>query len=431
MLTIVITILLFGFLILIHEAGHYLTARLFGVGIKEFSLGMGPKLFSNKGKNNDFTLRLLPIGGYVDMVGEYTQKEGEEVEKFYYPDGKEKAPFNTKPVWQRMIVVLAGPLVNIIAALLAMSVVVMTSSALASTTVARFDDSYTVSGVTTANRNLIYLTEDYGEEAFLDGDVILEIDGVSVNVKNNVKETLAEYGSGTHNVKVMRKNLILNLEKVELPTDSVCKVSGALEVGDEIKEIGGKTIRVATDMSYAIARKGVTPVDVKVIRDGQKTVIEDVIFPLAEDSGIVIAEMGYKVVALDKTVGTVLYQAVFQSWATLSMTVSTTVDALLGKYGVEALSGPIGIGQEIGNAIKGSDPVYSLVIMAIFISLSLGICNLLPIPALDGGRFVLLFVEAIRRKPLNPKIEQISIGISMILLFALMGFVAIKDLMGL
>ena len=138
-LYVILALLVFGLLVMIHELGHFLMARAFGVGIEEFSIGMGPKLFCKRGKKHDtvYSLRALPIGGYVSMVG-----EDEESDR---PDA-----FHKKKVWQRTLIVIAGPLMNLILGFLLMLVVVLTTIhpatgriSLASTTIASFQEGAT------------------------------------------------------------------------------------------------------------------------------------------------------------------------------------------------------------------------------------------------------------------------------------------------
>lgn len=128
--TILVTILIFGLLIFIHELGHYIAARIFHVGIKEFAIGMGPKLFSRRGKHNVFSVRALPIGGFVSMVGEYADDHEEDLDEA----DRGKTPLNTIPVWRRIVICLAGPLMNVLLGMLVMSLVVVSTPVLGSTT---------------------------------------------------------------------------------------------------------------------------------------------------------------------------------------------------------------------------------------------------------------------------------------------------------
>ena len=347
-ISLLVTVFVFGFLIFIHEFGHYVVARSFGVGVIEFAIGMGPKIKTWKGKHNDFTLRAIPIGGFINMVGEYDEEIPEE--------HKHKTPLNTKPVWQRILIVLAGPFMNILLAYIVMIALVATGNAIGSTVVGEFTEN------SVSNRH-------------------------------------------------------------------------GLQVNDEIIEVNGKTIRCYTDMSYKIVSDGIEPVDIVVLRNGEEVLLNDVSFGKETDRGIEYGNLDFLVYPKEKTVGNVLYESFWQSCATVYMTVDSIIDTFSGRYGMEAVGGPIAVGGEISNTIEQSagfvETVQNIATLLVFISVSLGVCNLLPLPVLDGGRFVFYLLEAVRRKSLDPKIEQTISAIFTVLLFGLMIFIAFKDLAGL
>lgn len=348
LLTLLITVFVFGILIFIHEFGHYMVARLFGVGIIEFAIGMGPKIKTWKGKYNDFTLRAIPIGGFVNMVGEYDEEIPEE--------HKYKIPLNTRSVWKRILIVIAGPIMNIVLAFVVMTVLVATGSAIGSTVVGEFADNST--------------SDEYG-----------------------------------------------------------------LCIDDRIIEINDKKIRCYSDMAYQIVSDGIKPVDITVLRNGEKVVLEDVVFGTETDNGILFGTQDFKVYAKKKTVGNVLYESFWQSVSTMYITIDSLGDTISGRYGIDAVGGPIAVGNEINNTIQQSVNLIDLLqrvgSLTVMLSVSLGIFNLLPIPVLDGGRLLFYIIEAIRRKPMDPKLEQNVSAFFAILLFAFMIFVAFKDVAGL
>ena len=348
LITLIVTVFVFGLLVAIHEFGHYLVARACGVGVIEFSIGMGPAIKTWHGKYNDFSIRAFPIGGFVNMVGEYDDEIPEE--------HKYKIPLNSKPVWQRMLIVLAGPAMNIVLAFVLMFCIVATTPVIGSTTVARFMD-------------------------------------------NSVSD---QYG---------------------------------LMAEDEILEINGKRIHCCNDIAYKIMSDGVEPVDILVRRGGSEVLLDDVRFDVDDSSGIACGKQDFKVWQKNKTFGTVIYESFWQACSTVYMTADSTLDALTGRYGVDAVGGPIAIGGQVGETIERSesfaDAALRIATLSVFISVSLGICNMLPIPVLDGGRFLFYIIEAIRRKPMNKKFEQTVSAVFMLLLIALMVLVAIKDIVGL
>lgn len=348
LLSLAVTVFVFGLLIFIHEFGHYIVARAFKVGVIEFSLGMGPKIKTWKGKYNDFTLRALPIGGFVNMVGEYDEEIPEEHQY--------KIPLNERAVWKRMLIVIAGPFMNILLAFIVMLGVVCGSEAIGSTVVGGF------------------------------------IEG------------------------------------------SVSNESG-LQINDEIIRVNGKKIHCYSDLSYKIVSDGIEPIDIVVIRDGEEILLEDVKFEIENTDGINLGKMDFQVYRKEKNFKNVMSESFWQSYSTVYMTVDSLVDTFTGRYSIDAVGGPVAVGGEVNEVIEQSNSfkegLLKIATLLVMISVSLGIFNLLPIPVLDGGRLLFYIIEAIRRKPMNPKYEQMISAIFTVLLLGLMFIVLLKDIAGL
>lgn len=326
----------FGVLIFIHELGHFLAARACGVAIREFAVGMGPKLFSWQSKKYDtqYALRLLPIGGYVSMVGEDDDSDDENA-------------FHRKNVWQKMAIIVAGPLMNIVLAIVVMFVLVAGFGSIVSTTVG-----------------------DFIEEAVSDD----------------------------------------------------C----GLQVEDTIIKVNHVRVYTGNGLVYEIMHQGDEPVDLTVLRNGERIVLHDVSFPIFSENGASFGEADFKLYAAPKTLGNIIKHGFFRSFSTAKMIWDSLVDMLSGRYGMESVSGPVGITQEIGKAAKAG--LSTLLYMCVVISMNLGIFNLLPIPALDGGRLFFRIIEAIRGgKPLKPEWESYIHMIGILVLLALMLLVSFKD----
>ncbi len=336
-LYILVAILIFGFLVVIHEGGHFLFARLFGVTVNEFSVGMGPKIFSRKSKKTGtaFSLRAFPVGGFVSMVGEDEESEDENA-------------FCNKPVYKRFIITVAGALVNIVVGILIMSVLIAFSPQLYGTRVA------------------------------------------------------------------------------EVKTDIT--VDSRLEAGDEIISVGGARVYTANDLVYQIMRRGIEPCDVTVIRRGEKITIVDYRFPVFEEEGSSFGEPDFYVSQETKNPATVLKHAFFRSVSSIKMIWEQFFDLIRGRYSLKSLSGPVGVTKALGEAAKsGFD---NFIYLAAFISVNLGVVNLFPLPALDGGRLLLLVIEGVRRKPLSRKVEGYIHFAGLAFLLALMAAVTFKDIFG-
>lgn len=344
LLTIVTALLVFGFLIFIHEFGHYIFARIFKVKINEFSIGMGPKLvwYDSKKTGIRYALSMFPIGGYVAMAGEDDESSDPNA-------------FDKKPAWQRFIVTVAGASVNIIAGFLAM-IILTTMINIGDTTVAEFVDK---------------------------------------------KETGFEISSS----------------------------ESGLMIGDKIVEIDGKKVKILDELSYEIMRRGNEPVDVTVIRDGVRMTIADVVFPGISEEGQSFGSMDFRVHRVEKDFGSVMSFSWRKSCLIVRMCWESIFDLITGRYTFAAVSGPVGISSAIGSAAR--EGFTSLLYIATLISINLGVMNLLPIPALDGGRLITLLFEMISRKRVPKKIEGMINAVGLMALLLLSLAIMVKDVIGL
>lgn len=335
---ILLAILVFGVLIFIHEFGHFICARRCGVEIKEFSIGMGPQIFSWKSKeyNTKYSLRLLPIGGYVSMLGEDEESDSENA-------------FNNKSVWQRLLIIAAGPVMNLLLGFIVMIIMVSLVGTLYSNTIYYEDNSPAIS-------------QSYG-----------------------------------------------------------------LQDGDTIIKVGATKVHTWHEVSYEIMNKGFEPLDITVERNGQKLKLESVVFPTVESSGVLFGNVDFLPQTEEFNLLTLLKHSFFRSVSTVKMVVDSFVDLLTGRYGIDAMSGPVGITQTIGNF--ASLGLYYFLHIFVIITINLGVFNLFPIPALDGGRLLFLAVEAVIGHPLNRKVEGYIHFIGLVLMLGLALFVTFNDIL--
>ncbi len=341
--TIIIAVLLFGVIILIHELGHFTAAKIFGVKVNEFALGMGPTIFHFGKGETKYALRAFPIGGFCAMEGEDEAS------------GDPRA-FNNKKVWQRIIIVIAGALMNIVLGFILMIILTAQSASFKSTTVA---------------------------------DV-----GKAIQVESGA----------------------------------------SFQAGDEILSINGYRTFNDYDFNFAISRYAGEPMTFEVKRNGEKIAIEGVTVDFS-NVGEGDAQYAFLVQGIDKNFFTVIEQSAKSTVSIVRVVWASLIDLITGKYGFEALSGPVGTAEIIGQAAaQGVNFVESLNnilwIMAL-ITVNLGVFNLLPIPALDGGRLLFLIVEGIRRKPINPKYEGWVHAAGFVLLIGIMIAVTFKDIVNL
>lgn len=332
----ILTIFIFGILVLVHEGGHFLVARANGIAVEEFAVGMGPKILSRVSKKSGirYSLRILPIGGFVSMAGEEEESDNPNA-------------FCNKSVWRRILTILAGPLTNILIGVLCMVILVCASGRLASTTVAEFADE--------------------------------------------------------------------------------SKSSAWLKEGNKIVSVGGVPVHTGNELVYEIMNSGYEPVDVVVMRDEKKVTLESVEFPTFSEAGATFGDVDFKPYAEAKNFGNIVKHAFFRSLSTIKMIWDSIIDMIRGRYGIEAVSGPIGITETVGTTVKNGG-FMNLLYLFVVLAMNLGVVNLLPIPALDGGRLLFLIIEGIAGRPINRKVEGYINGAGLIILFTLMILISCKDI---
>jgi len=337
--TILLTVFVFGFLILVHEFGHYISARIFKVAINEFAIGMGPKLiyWTSKKTGIAYSVRLFPIGGYVSMVGEDGESDIE-------------GALSSKPKWQRFIVLFAGSFMNLLFGFIFMISYVLSAPAIGSTVVAGFVPEAT-------------------------------------------------------------------------------SVEAGLQAEDEVISVNGRRVHILYELNYAIADCEDKPATLEVMRNGEKVTLDNVRFPSDDSAGVVFGSRDFLVYTQEKSFANVCYHAYYQSVSTVRLVWDSIIDLITGRYGVEAVSGPVGTAEVIGEA--ASYGISSFLMIFSLLAINLGVMNLLPLPALDGGRILFLLIEAIRRKPVKPEVEGIINFVGIILLFGLMILITFKDIVGL
>lgn len=337
-LYLLLTLLLLGVLVFLHEGGHFLVARLNNITVNEFAIGMGPKIFSWVSKKSGirYSLRAFPIGGYVSMAGE--DEASDDVNAFC-----------NKNVWQRISTVLAGPVTNVLVGFIGMLVLVM---------------------LTVPASNIV--------AAFLDG------------------ASSDDYG---------------------------------LQINDKIVAVNGVKTHTGNEVAYEITYQGDAPIDITVIRNGETLILEDVVFPMIEEQGVVLGSLDFQFFGVgegDKDFGLILSHTFWRTYSTAKMVWDSLTDLVTGRFGLNAVSGPIGMTELVGSAL--STGWESLLYLWVIISVNLGVMNLLPLPALDGGRLIFLLWEAITRRPVNKKIEAYINAAGLLILMAFMILVTFKDI---
>lgn len=202
-----------------------------------------------------------------------------------------------------------------------------------------------------------------------------------------------------------------------------------LQPMDTVTAVDGTRVYTFNDLLYEIMRKGVEPIDITVKRDGAEITLADVVFPTVTESGAVFGSVDFIPYAEEKTPLNVLKHASVRSASTIKMIWESLYDLIGGRYGMEAVSGPVGVTQAMSEAASAG--VANMVYLAVVISMNLGVMNLLPLPALDGGRLVFLLIEGIRRKPISRNVEGYIHFAGLAILMLFMVIVTFKDIIGL
>jgi regulator of sigma E protease len=458
-LYILLALFIFGVLIFIHELGHFVVARLCGVKILEFAIGMGPKVISHKSKKSGivYSLRLIPLGGFVSMWGENGMEavQGSQPET---PDGTEqkdgfffntenindnraeetiatineedaKQMYSSQSVWKRMLISLAGPAMNVFLGILLMLVIVIASG------------GGNVGNTVVANFHVVYTSESE-HEGLLKGDYILALNQARVDSYQQLKASVEADDDGVFDLVVHRlqengsdeivelNGITLNMELLNSSFTSSLSEQSGLQKGDEIKKINNTRVHTAHELTYEISNQGYRPMTFTVLRNGEEVVLENVIVPSFVDSGATFGNMDFRVYPEPEfDFKTVLKHTWYRSVSTVKMVFDSLFGLFSGRYGVEAVSGPVGITKTISDVAKMG--WLNLLHLVTVISINLGVMNLLPFPALDGGHLLIYVIEAIRRKPLKREVEGMINFIGLVIILTLAVLIMIKDFIAL
>lgn len=374
-ITLLAAVFVFSAVIAIHEFGHFAVAKLCGVQVNEFSIGMGPVLLKKMHHGTQYSLRALPVGGFVALEGEESpesqQAEGEEHsdleerplsqhsgadsspnggalngEELSQPTGK---PLNEAPVWQRALIMAAGACMNFLLGFVVMAILLAAQNE-------------------PITSRVIYAVED----------------------------------------------------------GALCGQTG-LEAGDKVLAVNGRRCFVANDMLYELMRTEDYSASFTVLRDGKKVELPRVQFDTWQDEdGETHMSLGFTVYGIKKTPVNVIKEA----WNSVlyygRIIFTSLMDLLRGRESINDLSGPVGIVTAIGQA--ASYGWQDLLELLALITVNVGIFNLLPFPALDGGKVVFLLIEGVTGHAVPEKIQSGLTLAAFALLFALMIFATYNDI---
>ena len=241
--------------------------------------------------------------------------------------------------------------------------------------------------------------------------------------------TLVCIESSQHPQHILASNTVAQFTENSISNVESDNNPNPLKVGDKIIKVEGVPVNTGNGLVYEIWHSGNKPIDLTVVRDGKTIVLNDVVFPTEESQGIVLGSYDFIMLGEKATFGNIIKHSVFRSFSTVKVITDSLVDLLGGKYGAEAVSGPIGMAGAVGQASKAG--FTSILYLFTLITMNLGVFNLLPIPALDGGRLIFLLIEGIFRKPVKKEVEQTINTVGIMALMGLMLLVTVKDIFNL
>lgn len=413
LLTILKIVFILGFLIFIHEGGHFIVAKLCKIKVNEFAIGFGPVILKKQGKETLFQLRLIPLGGFCNMEGE--EERSEEI-----------GSFSKASIPRRIAVVAAGGLVNIIFALLVYFVLMSCMG----NNVSNIIDS---------------IIPNYSAQVagLQENDRILEIDGKKIKNKTDLDNVLEKSNGNELNIVIER-----NGEEKELrlkPTEEKYNYTGIAvsATGEKLTEIaalypnspGAEQGLQVNDVIIAVNDNPVENNTQKLVDYINMNIGEKIKFTIERNNEVIYIEVTPEVMS-NYLLGVNLKMAennftnniYYAFWNTGEFAFSIVDNLKLlfsGGVSVDQLMGPVGISDVVAQTSGLADFIYILAL----ISISLGFTNLLPFPPLDGGKIVILLIEAVRRKPLKEKTEINIQLIGFMILIALMVYVTYNDIL--
>ncbi len=430
---------IFGFLTLIsiitaiHEAGHYSMARFFKVTILDFSIGMGKSLKSWKDKaNTEFHLRMLPIGGFVKMKGEDESRDADD-------------SFSSKKYYQKVLILLAGPLANFLLAIILLTGLNIYGNTAISSLVGFVDEESSSYEAGFKKGDLIIKIDSYEVSTRADaqmalsrrlgetGDIIFQVR--SSDIKKTLKIPIKNWLQGEEPSDLLRNigiNVPIRPIIGEILINSPAEISG-LKKNDEILEINNQVVSSWSEIKSKINSNLGLPSNFKIKRD-QEIIFLSILPKFSDEKN----EWLIGISASNKISPEAL---VFQREAPLSALSKATIQTfnvvndsfeflykmITGYVSPKNLGGPVMIGQFAGESLIYGG-LYTFLLLISYVSIGLGVINLVPIPILDGGQILILTIERLKGSPLSPRVLDFSYRFGLSAVILLMVFAFMNDI---
>jgi len=436
-------ILALGLLIFVHELGHFLVAKAVGVRVLKFSLGFGRSIISFERGGTEYAIGIFPFGGYVKMAGE----EPEELPEGKLEEGEwEPGDYMYASVPRRLAIITAGPAMNILLAL------------------AIYFGGYSIAGIDILATTTVGAVKpgSFAEVAgFTAGDRIVAVDGDSVGDWASVLSRV-QMGIGVdHAVSVDRGGQLLDLNlpslleedgglragaekgygmapvtgaRLSAVSDTGAAAAAGLEAGDRIVRFGEKEVANWLDLSEAVHGSPGVTAELHYLRDGELMVTRVTPEPVMDDStGQVIGWLGISSDPMDLpfehislSLPRAAVMAASDTWETGTLVVDILARLISGQLSMKkTMGGPVTIVAMATRSARSG--LLSLLLFVAFVSVNLGVLNLLPIPVLDGGHLVFLGAEAMRGRPLSVKVRLVATQVGMAFIILVMLYVTVND----
>jgi len=435
MIYLLSAIVLLGILIAIHEFGHFIVGRMCNIHIYRFSIGMGPVIYKKLDKHGtEFALSALPLGGYVAF---HTEKAIEQELDLLQPLTPEQnaSTFESRPKWQRALVMLAGPVANFLLAIGILSTIFASSverqfiPEVTTISSSYFQENSSLKGgdvLIAINNKRVSSLQDIrlellslsGKTGTIDFVFLSSLNRSEYTVSLPVTDYLSNQDEQNEPENFMGFNLSMKLQPTigAIAKDSLARVNG-LKVNDRILEVNNQLINSFEDVQIFLRDYQGTDINLKVERES-KTVFLNIPLGLRKNpDGLEEKYIGV-MPGLKRSIFESFYKGAYETYNLSLKTLMFVGKMITRDLGTQNLSGPIGIVKMAGDTANAGLLPF-LYLMAL-LSISLGVLNLLPIPVLDGGQLVMLGIEAVRGSPMSEKMEN---------LFFMSGWVAVGSLM--
>ncbi|HCR48112.1 MAG TPA: RIP metalloprotease RseP, partial [Bacteroidetes bacterium] len=424
-------------LVLVHEMGHFLSAKAFGMRVERFSIGFPPKILGKQIGETEYVIGATPLGGYVKISGMID----ESMDTGFVEGVPEPWEFRAKPVWQKMVVITAGVIFNMILAVIIFSTLKLTYGEpyipieqIAQFSVEEGSLAYDM-GLRTGDRIVAVNGKQVKRHTDILNIGVLMADSPSITVnRNGNKITLNAPPAMVSKLSKAQGNFgitpYFHSRIGEVVPDMPAEKAG-LKANDKIVGINGNPIRFWEEMTDALKSSQGKPLEVKWVRSAKNGVTDTLsatIVPKKEGESYLLG-VGRSATAIEYfSLGGAIAAGTRETWTNAAGTLLMFKKLIMGQENVrDALGGPVMIARETKRA--ADQGAYSFWRIVALLSVTLAVVNILPIPALDGGHLVFLIYEAIARKEPSPRFRMIAQQVGMVLLLALMVFLVFNDVL--